>query len=71
MARLDGTPRRRILIGQGILVASTNQKQYSCIKALKDKIIHVYRCRNYKRISRFVQHSNTQDNGRNKNVKEK
>jgi hypothetical protein len=69
MARLDGTPRKRLQIADGILVASTNQRQYSCIKAFKDKIIHRYRCRNYKRISRFVQHSNIEENGNN--VKEK
>ena len=69
MARLDGSPRRRIEVANGILVASTNQKQYSCIKALKNCIIHRYRCRNYKRISRFVQHSNTKEHGNN--VKEK
>ena len=65
MARLDGTPRRRIEIADGILVASTNKKQYSCIKAFRDNIIHRYRCRNYKRISRFVQHSNIEEHGNN------
>ena len=69
MARLDGSPRKRVKIADGILVASANQKQYSCIKAFKDKIIHRYRCRNYKRISRFIQHSNTEEHGNN--VKEK
>ena len=70
MARLDGTPRKRIQIADGILVASTNAVQYGCIKALGE-IIHRYRCRNYKRLKRFVKHSNTTDYDTDKNVKEK
>lgn len=68
MARLDGSPRRRILVSNGVLVASTNSQQYGCIKALGE-IVHRYRCRNYKRIQRFVQHSNITDYDSNKNVK--
>lgn len=69
MARLDGTPRKRIQIGEGILVASTNFKQSLCCRALT--IVHRYRCRNYKRLERFVKHSNTTDYDTDKNVKEK
>lgn len=67
MARLDGTPRKRVEIADGQLVASTNSKQYGCIRALGE-IIHRYRCRNYKRLKRFVKNSNIEDN---ENVKEK
>lgn len=67
MARLDGSPRKRVEIADGILVASTNSKQYGCIRALGE-IIHRYRCRNYKRLKRFVKNSNIEDN---ENVKEK
>jgi len=58
MARLDGSPRRRLQVTNGVLVASTNKVQHACIRALGEEIIHRYRCRNYKRISRFVQYSN-------------
>jgi hypothetical protein len=45
--------RRRLQTSEGLLVASTDPVQYSCIKVLT--IIHKYKCRNYKRIARYVQ----------------
>lgn len=69
MARLDGTPRRRIHVTEGIVVASTNFKQFVCCRDLV--IIHKYRINSYKRIARYVQHSNTTNYDNNKNVKEK
>lgn len=44
--------RRRIQTAEGILVASTDAVQYGCIKALT--IIHKYKCKNWKRIARYV-----------------
>jgi hypothetical protein len=51
MARRE--KRRRLQTSEGLLVASTDPVQYSCIKVLT--IIHKYKCRNYKRIARYVQ----------------
>jgi hypothetical protein len=53
MARLDGTPRRRILLSKGQLVASTNRIQNACARSLK--IIHVYRELTHKRLRRYVE----------------
>jgi len=55
MARKE--KRRRLQTSEGLLVASTDPVQYSCIKVLT--IIHKYRCRNCKRIARYVQNDSS------------
>jgi len=55
MTQLQKTKRPRILIG--ILVASTNPIQLSCIKELT--IAHYYRPVSCKRVKRVVLNANT------------